>query len=265
MSATVLRRRRSDRPDFVQVDLDIDRLAETIFARYAGEQRVVIDGIPSAATFFRSGSAGAPDAAGDDCPEFRVMKLAGQLALCVNRRAAAGAALPIEPLRVPVADIMLAALLHDLGKQHEDCAPFLELLRQTDLRGATGAAARARQEYLLDIVRDVHSRKGPCMIDRLRDAGRDELNHPFIATVARRHGHDFDANRGATQGCWWAREVNVVTIADDYDALTSAGSERAYKTPLSACDAADRLRAGAARGRYDAQILEVFLIDVVGE
>jgi len=255
MSNAVLRRRRSDQPDFVQIDVDIDRVAQTIVARYAGEQRVVIDGSSSVATFF-------PELP-DRCPEFRVMKLAGELALRVNRCAARVADPPIEPLRVSIPDIMLAALLHDLGKYHEDCAPFLELLRRTDLRGQAGAAARERQRYLLEIVRDVHCRKGPCMIDRLRDAGREELNNPFMATVARRHGHDYETNRCAKQGCWWAREINVVTIADDYDALTSAGPERAYKAPLGGPEAADRLRAGAARGRYEAQILDVFLADVI--
>jgi hypothetical protein len=255
MSDSVLRRRRSDQPDFVQTDLDVDRLADAIFARYVGEQRVVIDGQPAVATFFRP----------DYCADFRVMTLAGRLALSVNQRAARTdeADASLVPLRVPIPDLMLAALLHDLGKLHEDCAPFLELLRQTDLRGEVGPAARERQQYLLEIVRDVHCRKGPCMIDRLREAGRDELNSPFIATVARRHGHDYEVNCSVRQGCWWAPEINVVTIADDYDALTSAGPERAYKAPLSAPEAAAMLCTGAARGRYEPTILGVFLEDVL--
>ena len=237
-------RRRSDSPDFVQTDIDIVAVAHDIFARYAGPQNIVIEGIPSRTTFFSR----------EYCPDFRVMKLAGELALRVNQRAADEVRLidGIRPLRVTVREIMLAALLHDLGKQHEDCAPFIELMRRTDLRGDAAEDAARRADYLLGIVRDVHCRKGPCMIDRLREAGRPELNNPFIATVARRHGEDYVTNCCEHQGCWWAREINVVTIADDYDAVTSEGPERAYRSrSTSAEEAARMLRDGTVRGRYE--------------
>jgi hypothetical protein len=170
----------------------------------------------------------------------------------------------VAPLRVTIPEIMLAALLHDLGKQHEDCAPFIDLMRDTDLRGDASAEAAQRKDYFLSIVRDVHCRKGPCMIDRLRDAGRPELNNPFIATVARRHGDDFDANQASDGGCWWAREVNVVTIADDYDAVTSQGPERAYKPRNTSIDeAVALLREGVKRGRYEPAITAVFIADVL--
>lgn len=249
-------RRRSDEPAFVQTDVDIDALADEIFARYAGEQRILVDGAKYTTTYFSP----------DYCPDFRVMKLAGRLALAVNRRAACEANVPdgLRPLRVTIREIMLAALLHDLGKQHEDCAPFIALLADTDLRGDATADAARRKDYLLGIVRDVHCRKGPCMIDRLREAGRPELNNPFIVTVARRHGDDYQANRSEERGCWWAREINVVTIADDYDALTSPGPERAYKPKnLDPHEAIAQLRAGVARGRYDARIVDTFVSDVL--
>ena len=258
MSRAIPARRKSDGPDFIQTDLDIDALAEEIFSRYAGEQEIVVDGTPYTATFFRR----------EYCPDFRVMKLTGHLALAVNRRARLekGNADAIRPLRVPIPEIMLAALLHDLGKQHEDCAPFIDLLKETDLRGDAGAEASRRKDYLLGIVRDAHCRKGPCVIDRLREAGRPELNSPFIATVARSHGDDFDANLGRKekQGVWWAREINVVTIADDYDAMTSEGPERAYKSKnLTPADAAALLRKGVAAGRYERRIAEIFIRDVL--
>jgi hypothetical protein len=102
------------------------------------------------------------------------------------------------------------------------------------------------------------------MIDRLRDAGRPELNNPFIGTVARRHGEDYATNYSARQGCWWAREINVVTIADDYDALTSAGPERAYRSERTNTEDAVRLlRAGVARGRYEPHLTEIFIHDVI--
>lgn len=252
-----LKRRRSDQPAFAQTDVDVEALAEEIFSRYAGEQRVVVDGANYTATFF----------AREYCPDLRVMKLAGRLALAVNRRAVESRQRqpPLESLRVTIPEIMLAALLHDLGKQHEDCAPFIALLADTDLRGDESPEAGRRKEYLLGIVRDVHCRKGPCMIDRLRDAGRPELNNPFIATVARRHGHDYVENRSERQGCWWAREINVVTIADDYDALTSEGPERAYRSKtLDQHEAVSMLRAGVARGRYEPTLTELFITDVLG-
>ena len=249
-------RRRSDLPEFAQTSLDVDSLAEEMFSRYAGEQQIVIDGTPYSATFFQR----------EYCPDFRVMKLAGRLALSVNRRALRDPdgldAMP--PLRVSVEDVMLAALLHDLGKQHEDCAPFLDLLKSTDLRGDSSPEALQRKDYLLGIVRDVHCRKGPCMIDRLRDGGRPELHNAFLATVARRHGDDYDTNCSTTQGCWWAREINIVTIADDYDAMTSDGPERAYKsTNLTTQDAITTLREGAARGRYEPRLVELFVTEVL--
>jgi hypothetical protein len=250
-----LTRRRSDVPDFVRTDLDIDALAQEIFARYAGEQNIVIDGMQYTTTFFRR----------EYCPDFRVMSLAGALALAVNRRAASPSddGSQIEPLRVTIAEIMLAALLHDLGKHHEDCAPFLQLLEQTDLRTEHKKGAK-RLDRLLEIIRDVHCRKGPCMIDRLRDAGRPELGNAFLGTAARRHGHDYEENRCAKQGCWWAREINVVTIADDYDAMTSEGPERSYKSKnMTPVDAVRLLRMGAERGRYEAAITEIFISDVV--
>jgi hypothetical protein len=250
-------RRRSDEPLFVQTDLDVDALARDIFSRYVGEQHIVIDGAPYATTFFRA----------DYCPDFRVMTLAGRLALSINQHAAReqGSEGAIAPLRVTVEEIMLAALLHDLGKQHEDCAPFLELLKETDLRGPSSVEAARRKDYLLGIVRDIHCRKGPCVIDRLRDAGRPELDNAFLVTVARRHGGDYEVNRCAKQGCWWAREINVVTIADDYDAMTSEGPERAYKSSsLTADDVITILRTGVDRGRYEARIAEIFIDDVIG-
>ena len=256
MRASSAGRRRSDLPDFVQTDVDIDAVADGIFARYSGPQPIVIEGTPSQATFFDPAY----------CPDFRVMKMAGELALSVNQRAVAEASLPhgITPLRVTIREIMLAALLHDLGKQHEDCAPFIELMRGTDLRGDNAEDAAMRADYLLGIVRDAHCRKGPCMIDRLRDAGRPELNNPFIVTVARRHGEDYATNRNERQGCWWAREINVVTIADDYDALTSNGPERAYRPERTdASEAVRMLRAGAARGRYEPHLTEIFIDDVI--
>jgi hypothetical protein len=250
------KRRRSDVPQFAQTDVDIDALAEDIFSRYTGEQHIEIDGTPYAATFFQRAY----------CPDFRVMKLAGRLALAVNQHAGVeqDESQGMEPLRVSIEDIMLAALLHDLGKQHEDCAPFLELLKDTDLRGDSSGDAARRKEYLLGIVRDVHCRKGPCMIDRLRDGGRPELHNAFLATVARRHGDDFDTNCHETQGCWWAREINIVTIADDYDAMTSEGPERAYRSAnLTQEDAVNRLRAGAEKGRYERRLVELFVDEVL--
>ena len=256
MRASSAGRRRSDLPDFVQTNVDIDAVADAIFARYSGPQAIVIEGTSSKATFFDP----------EYCPDFRVMKMAGELALSVNQRAVAEASLPngIMPLRVTIREIMLAALLHDLGKQHEDCAPFIELMRSTDLRGDTTEDSAMRADYLLGIVRDVHCRKGPCMIDRLRDAGRPELNNPFIVTVARRHGDDYATNRNERQGCWWAREINVVTIADDYDALTSHGPERAYRPERTdAAEAVRMLRDGAARGRYEPHLIDIFIADVI--
>ena len=247
-------RRRSDLPDFVQTDINVDALAHAIFNRYAGPQSIVIEGIPSRATFFRR----------EYCPDFRVMTLAGELALRVNQRAVAEAEQPdgFRALRVTVREIMLAALLHDLGKQHEDCAPFIELMRKTDLRAA--GSDDTRRANLLHIVRDVHCRKGPCMIDRLRDAGRAELNNPFIATVARRHGEDYAVNRSARQGCWWAREINVVTIADDYEAVTSEGPERAYRPERNNSEEAARmLREGTERGRYEPGLVDIFVHEVI--
>jgi hypothetical protein len=256
MESFGLRRRRSDAPNFLQTNLDVDVLAQEIFSRYVGEQRILIDGTPSTATFFRL----------DYCPEFRVMKLAGLLALAINQAAGNGSAAADEltPMRVTVNEIMLAALMHDLGKLHEDCAPFIELLKQTDLRTMCRPDSDTRQEYLLSIIRDVHCRKGPCMIDRLGDAGRPELSNPFIGTVARRHGDDYEVNRGTKQGCWWASEINVVTIADDFDAMTSAGPERAYKPAnLSLGEAAALLWKGVERGRYASPILRVFIEQVL--
>jgi hypothetical protein len=264
MSSASAGRRRSDDPGFVETDVDVESLADRIFAAYSGPQRIVTEGAARTATFFSP----------DYCPDYRVMKLAGALAIAVNRRSQAE---PdgdpaqsrsnvhhsgIEPLRVTVREIMLAALLHDLGKHHEDCSPFLERVKHMDLRGGTMGDAD-RQRYLLSVVRDVHCRKGPCMIDRLRDGGHKELHNPFIATVARRHGDDYKINRTA---CWWPREINVITIADDYDAVTSAGPERAYKSKtLTREEAVEMLRESAARGRYEPHIADIFIDDVLGE
>ena len=151
MGAVSAGRRRSDDPGFVEADLDVGVLADGIFAAYAGPQPVVVDGVPSSATFFSR----------DYCPDYRVMQLAGALALAINRRSLRDATAPPAPLRVTVREIMLAALLHDLGKHHEDCSPFLTRMQHMDLRGGTMVDA-ARQSYLLGIVRDVHCRKGPC-------------------------------------------------------------------------------------------------------
>ena len=248
MGSAALNRRRSDIPDFIQTNVNIDGLAEEIFSRYTGEQEVVVDGSPYTTTYFLRGY----------CPDFRVMKLAGELALCVNRHAAREQASEnaLSPLRITVQDIMLAALLHDLGKQHEDCAPFIDLLKNKNLR--------SNERQLLDIVRDVHCRKGPCMIDRLKDAGRKELSNPFVSTVARRHGDDYQTNRSGTRGCWWAREINVITIADDYDAMVSEGPERAYKPDnFTPKDAVTLLCTGIERGRYEPRITDIFIADVL--
>jgi response regulator RpfG family c-di-GMP phosphodiesterase len=85
-----------------------------------------------------------------------------------------------------------------------------------------------------------------------------------MATVARRHGDDYEANRCAERGCWWAREINVVTIADDYDAMTSHGPERAYKAAnLTPAEAASLLQKGVERGRYEPRMTDIFIADVL--
>jgi hypothetical protein len=239
--------------DFIESGIDIDAVADEIFSQYVGNQRVVVDGAAYTAQFFSE----------DYCPDFRVMKLAGELAERIRDHSVGeGNLLPrVPPLRVTIREIMRAALLHDLGKQHEDCAPFIHLLKKTPLRSDSDPDSAKRKGYLLDIVRDVHCRKGPCMIDRLRDAGRPELNSAFVATVARRHGDDYEVNR---RNGWWAREINIITIADDYDAMTSEGPERAYKPRnLTVDDAAQILRAGVERGRYEPAIAEIFITDVL--
>jgi hypothetical protein len=237
----------------VETNVDVDALADRIFSAYSGPQPIVVDGVSRTASFFFP----------EYCPDYRVMKLAGALAVAVNRRSVASDRAgtdPVAPLRVTVREIMLAALLHDLGKHHEDCAPFLERMKHVDLRGDTATDAE-RRKYLLGIVRDVHCRKGPCMIDRLRDGGHRELHNPFIATVARRHGDDYQVNRTA---CWWPREINVITIADDYDAILSTGPERAYKAkPATPDEAVQLLRDGASWGRYERQLTEIFIEDVL--
>jgi hypothetical protein len=253
VSGGVQARRRSDAPDFIESDIDLDAVANEIFSQYSGTQRVVVDGAPYTATFFDEGY----------CPDFRVMRLAGELAFRIHEHSdpRRQAHPRVPPLRVTIREIMLAALLHDLGKQHEDCAPFLDLLKATPLRSDSGADSARRKGHLLDIVRDVHCRKGPCMIDRLRDAGRSELDHAFFATVARRHGDDYEVN---CRNGWWSREINVITIADDYDAMTSEGPERAYKPRnLTVEDAARILRAGMERGRYEPAIADIFITDVL--
>ena len=65
------------------------------------------------------------------------------------------------------------------------------------------------------------------------------------------------------KGCWWSREINVITIADDYDAMVSGGPERAYKPQnLTHEGALDLLRKGIERGRYEPQIAEIFINEV---
>ena len=241
-------RRRSDDAGFVETGVDVDALAERIFAEYVGPQSIVVDGTARVATFFSR----------DYCPDLRVMRLAGALATAVNRRSQQDASVPA--LRVTVRELMVAALLHDLGKQHEDCAPFLERMRHVDLRNDAPADAD-RRRYLLGIVRDIHCRKGPCMIDRLADGGHGELRNPFIATVARRHGDDYQANRTT---CWWPREINVITIADDYDAVMSAGPERAYKLASPSPERAiEMLRRGVSTGRYELDLADIFINEVI--
>jgi response regulator RpfG family c-di-GMP phosphodiesterase len=65
-------------------------------------------------------------------------------------------------------------------------------------------------------------------------------------------------------GGWWAREINVVTLADDYDAMTSEGPERAYRSRnLTSAEAARVLRAGTRRGRYEPAIADIFIVDLL--
>src|ERR671925_1394295 len=107
MSTVAYGLRRSDAPEFVETRVNIDALADEIFTRYAGDQDVIIDGVYGKATFFSR----------DYCPDYRVMKLAGRLAVAVNQHATRNSGSPDAPaaLRVPIREIMLAALLHDLG------------------------------------------------------------------------------------------------------------------------------------------------------
>src|SRR3954465_5005336 len=123
MGSMSLHRRRSDDAGFVETEVDVNGLADRIFATYAGSQPIVVDGVSRTATFFSP----------DYCPDYRVMTLAGALAVAVNRHSVNSPEGGTAPLRVTVREIMVAALLHDLGKHHEDCAPFLERMRHVDL------------------------------------------------------------------------------------------------------------------------------------
>ena len=56
-------RRRSDDPGFVETTVDVEGLADRIFAVYSGPQRIVTDGVARTATFFSP----------EYCPDYRVM------------------------------------------------------------------------------------------------------------------------------------------------------------------------------------------------
>jgi hypothetical protein len=234
-----LKRRVSDTPGFFREARNLDAFVEKRFSTLKGEIDISIDGVKRRAVFFT-----------DDSPDKRVAKLACQLAIIVNRQIR---------LRVPLEPMVYGALLHDLGKFHEDVLPLIESLEDHDLRNPS-EEARVDALRRLKLIQDTHTKKGPAMLERIAH-GRPFLKEwqTFLAMVMTRHGFGYGKN--FQDGVRWHREINIITLVDDFDAMTSTGPERRYsKEPRTVERAVEVLSQRAANEeRYERRIFNLFL------
>jgi hypothetical protein len=226
-------RRRSDRLGFFEDIADVNQYVEAIFCEVKGEVELHIGGVGRRRVLYT-----------DESDEKKVAFLACQLALAVSKEI---------HLRESMRSIALAACLHDIGKHHEDIQPLIRTLSKDNLRDGN-----QRRKKRLRLIREGHTRKGPVMLKALEVSYPWLSEHqPFLDDVASYHGQDYAVN--VRRRIWSALEINIITIADEFDAMISPSPHRLYRERLTTQQAADQLAQHATAGRYEKRIAEIFI------
>lgn len=148
-----------------------------------------------------------------------------------------------------VRDLAVIALLHDVGKVHDDC------------RHLFCSGFLTYDEKMRALVTEIHQKKGPEVLAQMRLGPYERLRKKAEETCS--HHHDRADVRPR-----FSNQTYITAVADAWDALTSNFhdeiKERGYRKPKNNQDAKQIMLEEMVAGRFEPHATVALLNGVMG-